>query len=614
MNLHEYTDDKAMYTFLSRVFLPFGWTQIVTKNSDADEYRDLIEAYKADYYQIKRPSPPDRPKNISAIVSEMSSLLHYIPHDVINGAVNSAIDAVSAVDPKQYISTVINSMFNSYEKLVAILYYAQFGDLDGFDLRSRGNNNVFMSTREEIDKILPFDCFSDAQRITFVNLAGTAYLSKYLTDRESIYRTDLLANGPKVRIVLVDPTSSAHVDATRYKMHPLKPANAVSIEDIVLKNVKIYEDLVNSGASYNVEMRFTDVSIPCSIVFAEYEDNSKNTIKVDIYLPSFAEYTQDGSGATILSDERFSDRKYRPSFVLRAYDKDTSVIYENYRLCAEEIWDHAKSYESVFPQSSEEKNDIQSANDMVSLYQSRNSQPLNDTHYFGTYYGYFYNSSNVGSLDTFTIKIDQNQAELNLKVTSKHEARGFKTKRLIGKPMHLKPDLILIDFQETDGDEFYTFAFNWIRYNPDENMFFRQGALLTQYRTSVLYPQIQSFIMLDHELPEDSLNMVAGQLKLCSDSNNNYIFIRKKDCKTIFKNSEEHTNWPLIDLLENHIAVRHECLYIEETTIRCELLNLDIPEASVERIICEIKAKSLNPNVIQYSDNNITADFFRSLS
>lgn len=246
---------------------------------------------------------------------------------------------------------------------------------------------------------------------------------------------------------------------------------------------------------------------------------------------------------------------------------------------------------------------------------------LTDPHFFGEYYGYYFNSQHEGVLDSFILNINEYEAILTLKVHVSNGAQGLSTdtRKFIGKPMHLERDLVFIVFQQPTGDEFYTFAFNWFKINTDRKMYFRQGALLTQCRSEIRYPQIQSFIFLDREIPEnqkDARDLLAGQLRLCNDSSSDYIFLKKDVLKSFFNEPEpvkkHHNVTSGLECLKYYEA-NHECVWFDEKSIRIDLKNSGFDSTYIERVICMLKSRSMNPRTVVFFNNKKTADFIRLL-
>ncbi|MBR1810972.1 MAG: hypothetical protein IJ766_04890 [Clostridia bacterium] len=240
---------------------------------------------------------------------------------------------------------------------------------------------------------------------------------------------------------------------------------------------------------------------------------------------------------------------------------------------------------------------------------------LNDKKFFGTYYGYFFSTQYIGEIDSFILTVDETKAIFRLRTHVKdRETHSLIIDERIfeGKPMHLEPHLIYIMFQQDTGDAMYTLAYNWFDINTGKHLFFRQGALLTQYRGETRYPQIQSFIFMDREISDENLSYVAGQLKLCSDAKSNYIFIKKTVFDALFMSEAHHNVTSGIERLE-YSEKKHECLWFEEDSIRIDLRNEGYDAAEIERIICKLKAVSLNPNAIVFYNNKDNAQFLLSL-
>ena len=208
-----------------------------------------------------------------------------------------------------------------------------------------------MSTKSEIEDLNPLDLIHDAIRILIVNYAGTTLLtgasvSEIYTKRNGVgaFITNLCTGNSKIDIVLTNPDSFAANDAVKYKMKPrtfrVDPEELIKINTQQLKRTK---SLIGKKSG-NLNLYYTDVALPCAYFMTEYTDNTRDNIKVDLYLPSFAGYDKtiddDGNVLRTLTDDSVADDVLRQSFVV--FRKDNRALYETFKKNAEDILKNSK--------------------------------------------------------------------------------------------------------------------------------------------------------------------------------------------------------------------------------------------------------------------------------
>ena len=240
--------------------------------------------------------------------------------------------------------------------------------------------------------------------------------------------------------------------------------------------------------------------------------------------------------------------------------------------------------------------------DTVKAVSSSCCHELNDESYFGTFYGYCYNSQYNGHLDSFVLKIfkDENnktRAELDLTCYSTigFDKETTRTKHLEGVPLHLEKDLIYIVFNQSDGNELYVFAYNHIALNSGMKIFCRHGALLSTCRGSHVSPQIQSFVFTDGVIAKKNLHYIKSLLKLAQDN----VFVPENDFNELAKNNEYVKECIEKDIL---IHKRLNMCWFSENTI----FNRGVDEGINPKVLIEalsaIKEFSANPRFVTFPD------------
>ena len=165
---------------------------------------------------------------------------------------------------------------------------------------------------------------------------------------------------------------------------------------------------------------------------------------------------------------------------------------------------------------------------------------LNDEKYLQKFYGYFYSSKrNNPSVDTFSLEIRREGARtvatLCITYSSINPGGGERVigkKILTGRPILINSQNIYIVFTGSRGS-FYVFSFGYVQYNV-RNLYFRRGAILTQGRDTNLQPMLQSFVMFDREVKEESLDVVKGLLLL----NDNTFHISSESLNILIEKDE----------------------------------------------------------------------------
>lgn len=234
----------------------------------------------------------------------------------------------------------------SYEVMAALLIYAQTGTLpdEESDDTYLGRPNIYMAPKKEIEQIssIRTRC-GGAERVIQVVYANTSFLAglKVTGEADSHWTAsmgDLYATAKEIHMVLTDPESDAAKDAARYKMRP--SSLRIPPEEIIAENLKdIRFTLPKYSDKNNIRVYLTDIALPCAYFQCEFKDHRRDNIKIDLYLPSFAEYEKSGEDDYKIKDENQSDGSQRQSFVI--FRKNNPELYEVFSNNIREIVNHS---------------------------------------------------------------------------------------------------------------------------------------------------------------------------------------------------------------------------------------------------------------------------------
>lgn len=230
--------------------------------------------------------------------------------------------------------------------LAELLWYSLCGRYN-YSYTDHPAPNVYLASKGEIEQDETFnldDRCKDANRLLVIAFAATTFLAGRLIS-ESVYGpkwrkffNKLADSKAKIDVVTVRVGSLAEKDAIDYKMRPLTINSSIDIKDIVTKNHENFKDSVKANDLKNVHLYTTDIALPVSYVLAEYEDHSKDNIKVDLYLPIINDYDRSTKSKEYkLLDESRCDNTIRQSFIVYKNNKSTEKLYEVLRQNAEDI-------------------------------------------------------------------------------------------------------------------------------------------------------------------------------------------------------------------------------------------------------------------------------------
>lgn len=151
---------------------------------------------------------------------------------------------------------------------------------------------------------------------------------------------------------------------------------------------------------------------------------------------------------------------------------------------------------------------------------SHDCHELLDDAYMGTFYGYCRNTQYNHILDDFVLTIYKTPYETvqaTMVLNSHSQQMHVMKKTLYGKPMLLEPNIIYMVMQSDYGDDMFILSFNWFKIRSGSKLYCRYGGLITPYRATDRYPQLQSFVLLDQPVLEDHLHYIDGFLRLSQD-------------------------------------------------------------------------------------------------
>lgn len=152
--------------------------------------------------------------------------------------------------------------------------------------------------------------------------------------------------------------------------------------------------------------------------------------------------------------------------------------------------------------------------------------------FYGTFYGYFYNSHEKhikkGSIDMFTVNIQKDEISMlwshrtpSVKPNNPERIYDFSLRgRIIHNQGGAAPDgMVVMSFNSEKDDTFCTIAYSKFALNG--KLHFRRGALLIQHRGGEIMPMIQSFILTDEKIDmedADKKKILQGVLTLTNKS------------------------------------------------------------------------------------------------
>ncbi len=230
--------------------------------------------------------------------------------------------------PEKAVYSGIAEYFGMYGKLFFAAYYAVNGNapvlpnhsfIDNIHLTERRNieSNEFYSLRNRL---------ANAKTVRVVAFTATSLLGGNLVSDE-VYDSEgfrlfksLLEKGVHIDLVLSPPDRIDMSDIINYQLRPRKSSAGVNKLYPFTPNYKRLKRIMESieekeieGSNLNVY--FAPFSMTCSYFQTEFEDESMDSVKVDMYIPMFSRYEKDENGDIRLPAEAPAD-DCRPSFII----------------------------------------------------------------------------------------------------------------------------------------------------------------------------------------------------------------------------------------------------------------------------------------------------------
>ena len=269
--------------------------------------------------------------------------------------VEKVLCAIKTIDKQKFIRKDLVDHIQTYfdahdltgfEKWAILIIYAQNSQLPIAINKDRlPAPNIYLASKEEIEKMSRLEYrSSNASRIVLINYAGTSFIASFsITDEVNndwtAFMYNLMHRGTQIEIVLTDPNSEAARDAEKYKMRPY--TLNTELNQIIQTNISSLEISIRNNRWKNVNYYLTDIALPCAYLKSEFiDDRDKDNIKVDIYLPSFAEYVRNEKGNLCATPKEQCDNELRQSFII--YRKDNEKLYNIFSNNIEQILKHAK--------------------------------------------------------------------------------------------------------------------------------------------------------------------------------------------------------------------------------------------------------------------------------
>ena len=242
---------------------------------------------------------------------------------------------------------------------------------------------------------------------------------------------------------------------------------------------------------------------------------------------------------------------------------------------------------------------------ILDIYHSCDYHELTDTHFHGTFYGYFrqYTSSDgqtsYKGLTPFELNIentDNSGVVATLSFSRYNPAMAEIPVKLTGKPM-LGHETIQIVFQAEKGDDLVTMSYNWIEIK-DNSVQCRFGVLITQHRAD-RSPQVQKFVFFNQPISKENEKYVDAYLRLCDDR-----FIITDD-------GVANLSAEAGDFLKKYGRRVNGYLASVKNLISAAQID-DIDDRRIAEYVMEIKGQSAEPLVINSKEEKQIMDLFRS--
>lgn len=237
-----------------------------------------------------------------------------------------------------YFKSRVDNGIEPADILGELSWYTLCGHYN-YPASERPKPNVYIASKKVIENETEIynldDRCKDADHLLVVAFAATSFLAGRLVSRSTYsekwttFFQKLSTGNASIDFVILEPLSSAEIDAILFKMRPLTLNKEIKVDAIVTKNISTLKDEIERSNLKNVHLHTTQIALPVSYVIAEFnDDHDRDSLKCDLYLPIINNYVDVGGKELRLEDERFHDHTVRQSFVLYRNDPNTHDLYE----------------------------------------------------------------------------------------------------------------------------------------------------------------------------------------------------------------------------------------------------------------------------------------------
>ena len=335
-------NEKGLLQFETEngVFIVHEWnSKIYFTNKRSSHYHDV------DFY-----------KNASQCIDELSKLFHkefekeaFVKNGYVDIFIRILFECLNYEygkkigyynsDQKIKIGEFILQKYGVFGLLFLVLFYSVNGNIPTIQKSSfQIQPNIYMSSKRNIEYVynLKERC-EGAVRIIMVCYTGTSFFANESISTAYDYQWfkyyKSLIDTVRFDIVLIHPDSEFVDEMIPYKMKPRSLKSNIHRRDVIYENIRVLLKLMDKDLfpTSNINLYFVDFALTCSYFQCIFEENQKvkDNIKVDMYLPNFSEYTEDGNGNYVIPDNQPSDAELRQSFVVKSGSELYSVFNKN---------------------------------------------------------------------------------------------------------------------------------------------------------------------------------------------------------------------------------------------------------------------------------------------
>lgn len=238
---------------------------------------------------------------------------------------------------------------------------------------------------------------------------------------------------------------------------------------------------------------------------------------------------------------------------------------------------------------------------------------LTDSKYFGTFYGYMYSPKRTNpGMDSFVLKVAPHglhtMAHLSITHhTSNSVGEPVEVRReLVGRPVLVRPGIIYIVFTEPQG-AYYIFSYSYVQYNKSP-LYYRRGAILTQGRQSSRQPLVQSFVLFNHTVAPENMDIIRGLLLL----NDQKFHVPMRALDELARSNES------VGRLVNHLRYifdnKREAYYLVDETQILHSLDGCMTKAEAIRALQIMKTCATDATRVFFPDLDDYAEFSKNLT